>query len=245
MPLFSKMTNWGSAMRLYAALVVLAGLVLSACSPSQEAMPVASEIKTYDSTFTSAVSTHRYNPGAMKNPYGLGLLSSRAALHVEPEAKEGKPYFIEFRARNALTYGHASVVFGKLDANGKIPVNAKGVLDPKRVQISGLHPATSDPKQWAKGHVTPVPAETGPSDGDFEDAYVLARFQVNLTEAEFRKVVAIIQRHKASYAYWYAPNYASNCLGYIGSIAKEMGLNVPTVPTMPKQYVQALKAMNS
>jgi hypothetical protein len=70
-------------------------------------------------------------------------------------------------------------------------VNAQGVLDPKRVQISGLHPATSDPKQWAKGHVTPVPAETGPSDGDFEDAYVLARYQVNLTEAEFRKAAEV------------------------------------------------------
>jgi hypothetical protein len=226
-------------------MFALAGLALAACSPVRDAMPVASEIKTYDSTFTSAVSTHRGYHSAIKNPYSLGLFASRAALHVEPEEKVAKPYFIEFRARNALSYGHASVVFGKLDANGKIPVDSKGVLDPRRVQISGLHPATSDPKQWAKGHVTPVPAETGPSDGDFEDAYVLARFQVNLSEAEFRKVVAIIQRHKASYAYWYAPNYASNCLGYIGSIAKEMGLKVPAVPTMPKQYVQTLKAMNS
>jgi hypothetical protein len=232
-------------MRLLRVVFALAGLALAACSPSQDAMPVASEIKTYDSTFTSAVSSHGNRHGAMKDPYSLNLLASRASLQVDPNEKAGKPYFIEFRARNALTYGHASVVFGKLDANGKIPVNSKGVLDPKRVQISGLHPATNDPKQWAKGHMTPVPAETGPSDGDFEDAYVLARFQVNLSEAEFRKVVAIIQRHKASYAYWYAPNYSSNCLGYIGSIAKEMGLNVPTVPTMPKQYVQALKAMNS
>ena len=87
------------------------------------------------------------------------------------------------------------------------------------------------------------PAETGPSDGDFEDAYVTARYQVNLTEQEFRKVVGIINSHKNSYAYWYAPNYASNCLGYIGSIAKEMGLKVPTVPTMPKYYVQQLKAL--
>jgi hypothetical protein len=239
------MMGRSNATRLLNIVFALAGMVLAACSPMQNAVPVASEIKTYDSTFTSAVSTHRYAPRAMKNPYGLGLLASRAALHVEPEEKTAKPYFIEFRARNALTYGHASVVFGKLDANGKPPVDSKGVLDPRRVQISGLHPATNDPKQWAKGHVTPVPAETGPSDGDFEDAYVLARFQVNLSEAEFRKVVAIVQRHKSSYAYWYAPNYASNCLGYIGSIAKEMGLNVPTVPTMPKQYVQALKAMNS
>ena len=232
-------------MRVLRVMFALAGLALAACSPAQDAMPVASEIKTYDSTFTSAVSSHGNRYGAMKDPYSLNLLAKRAALHVEPEEKAGKPYFIEFRARNALTYGHASVVFGKLDANGKIPVDSKGVLDPRRVQISGLHPATNDPKQWAKGHATPVPAETGPSDGDFEDAYVTARFQVNLSEAEFRKVVAIVQRHKASYAYWYAPNYASNCLGYIGSIAKEMGLNVPTVPTMPKQYVQALKAMNS
>jgi hypothetical protein len=224
--------------------LAIALLVMSGCSLSPDARPVASQIKTYDSTFTAAVSSNQPIRSA-KNPFSIGFLKQRKSLGIDTEASGQRKYFVEFRARNALTYGHATVVFGMLDSDGKIPVNGQGVLDPSRVQISGLHPATNDPKQWAKGHAVPVPAETGPSDGDFEDAYVTARYQVNLTESEFRKVVAIVQRHKSSYAYWYAPNYASNCLGYIGSIAKEMGLKVPTVPTMPKQYVKQLKALNT
>ncbi len=231
-------------MRLRDLLLVAAALLFPGCSLMPDAAPVASQIKSYDSTYTAGMSSYA-GSRSTKNPFSTTFLKNRKTLHVDPDAPGEKPYFIEFRARNALTYGHASVVFGKLDSNGRIPVNGQGVLDPTKVQISGLHPATNDPKQWAKGHAVPVPAETGPSDGDFEDAYVTARFQVNLTEQEFRKVVAIVQRHKSSYAYWYAPNYASNCLGYIGSIAKEMGLRVPTIPTMPKQYVKQLKAMNT
>ncbi len=225
--------------------LILVVFLTAGCSTSQEVKPVASEIQTYDSTFTAAVSTTEVSSFQRKNPMSPSLFAKRAAFQVRPNDGSVKPYFVEFRARKALSYGHASVVFGKLDRNGKIPVDNKGVLDPRRVQISGLHPATTDPQQWAKGHVVPVPAETGPSDGDFEDAYVTARYQVNLTAEEFRNVVKIVSRHKQSYPYWYAPNYASNCLGYIGSIAKEMGLRVPKVPTMPKQFVERLKAVNS
>jgi len=228
-------------LRLVVAATLLA---LSGCSLLPDARPVASEIETYDSTFTASASSNG-SGRQTKNPFSMAFLGRGNAFKVHPELDGEKPYFVEFRARNALTYGHASVVFGKLDTNGKLPVNDTGILDPSLVQISGLHPATNDPKQWAKGHAVPVPAETGPSDGDFEDAYVTARFQINLTEQEFHKLVAIVQRHKASYAYWYAPNYAANCLGYIGSIAKAMGLRVPTVPTIPKQYVQQLKALNT
>jgi hypothetical protein len=206
--------------RLRSSIAMAFVFLLSGC---------ASEIQTYDSTFTSGLFTH-------------SAVNARLAA---PVAKREKPYFIEFRARTAYTYGHASVVLGKLDKNGKIPVDKKGVLIPGMVEISGLHPATSSTVPWSVGHVVPVPAETGPSDGDFEDAYVTARYRIDLTEEEFRKVVAIVRKQKAANPMWYAPVYASNCLGYIGSIAREMGLKVPLIPTLPKDYVQKLKAMNS
>lgn len=200
-------------------VALLSILVLGGC---------ASTITKYDSTFTSAVSTH-----------------GSSGLSVKPVSKRKKPYFIEFRARNALTYGHASVVFGKLDTNGNIPVNKSGVLIPGMVEISGLHPATTSNIPWTVGHVVPIPAETGPSDGDFEDAYVTARYRIDLTEAEFRRVVRIVSKHKNSNPMWYAPIYAANCLGYIGSIAKDMGLRVPIVPDFPKEYVEKLKSLNT
>src|SRR5690242_15158278 len=34
--------------------------------------------------------------------------------------KPAKPYFIEFRSRSALSYGHTFSVYGRLNAQGKI-----------------------------------------------------------------------------------------------------------------------------
>ncbi|MGI9401307.1 MAG: hypothetical protein ACR2O0_08645, partial [Rhizobiaceae bacterium] len=95
----------------------------------------ASTITKYDSTFTSATSTHGSGFGAV----------------ISPVSRLEKPYFIEFRARSAQSYGHASVVFGKLDKNGKIPVDKNGVLIPGKVEISGLHPATTSNVPWTVG----------------------------------------------------------------------------------------------
>lgn len=216
---------WKARVRLL--FVCIVGLMLAGCN---------SQIQTYDSTFTASVTEETSTAAAA---------AKIDSMRLKAAAKLKKPYFIEFRARKAYTYGHAAVVFGKLDRNGKIPVDNKGVLNPKMVQISGLHPATTSTVPWSVGHVVPVPAETGPSDGDFEDAYVAARYRVDLTEKEFRKVVAIVNKHKRQNKVWYAPVFATNCLGYISSIAKDMGLKVPKTAKLPKEYVNAMKAANS
>lgn len=201
----------------------------------------ASTIKNYDSTFTADVTDTQIKSTVALASTKFTPLSSKAKRNSAGK----KLYFIEFRARSALTYGHASVVFGRLDRMGKVPVNGKGVLNPKLIEISGLHPATPSNLPWSVGHVVPVPAETGPSDGDFEDIYVTARFRVNLTETEFQKVVAIVNKHKQRNKLWYAPVFAMNCLGYISSIAKDMNLKVPRKPQLPKDYVTTLKKLNS
>jgi hypothetical protein len=200
----------------------------------------ASTIKKYDSTFTSMI------PDTTSGQlHAFSVNAENVELRVKPKSNRRKPYFIEFRARSALTYGHASVVFGMLDRNGKIPTNSRGVLIPGMSEISGLHPATTSNVPWSIGHVVPVPAETGPSDGDFEDMYVTARYRVDLTEKEFRKVVAIVHKHKKRSTMWYAPVFSLNCLGYISSIARDIGLKVPRKAELPKEYVNSLKAQNS
>ncbi|MCP4071585.1 MAG: hypothetical protein GY742_07570 [Hyphomicrobiales bacterium] len=199
----------------------------------------ASTIKEYDSTFTSMIT----ETGATQLRT-LSVNGEQTPLRVTPISNRDRPYFIEFRARNALSYGHASVVFGKLDQKGNIPVDENGVLLPKMVEISGLHPATPSNLPWSVGHVVPVPAETGPSDGDFEDAYVTARFRIDLAEQEFRKVVAIVHKHKKLSTMWYAPIFDLNCLGYISSIARDMNLRVPRRIEFPREYITSLKALN-
>ncbi|MBL4598550.1 MAG: hypothetical protein JKX93_06225 [Rhizobiaceae bacterium] len=214
-----------------AAVFTLLAIMLSGCN---------SLIETYDTTFTSALANDNVSKLNSVSAY-----STFAPNRAKSSRKVSKPYFIEFRARSAQTYGHATVVFGKLDRRGKVPVDKKGVLIPKMVQISGLHPATASNVPWSVGHVVPVPAETGPSDGDFEDIYVTARYRINLTKREFNKVVAIVHRQKAKNKLWYAPVFDMNCLGYINTIAKKMNLKVPRKILLPKDYVQSLKALNT
>ena len=98
-----------------------------------------------------------------------------------PSAKAtSNRYFIEFRSRYAYTYGHSLVIFGRLNQAGQM-------VNP---EVAGLAPKSDDPSVYVLGHVAPVPASTGWTDGDLEDVYRSASWRVMLTEAEYRKVVA-------------------------------------------------------
>jgi hypothetical protein len=83
-------------------------------------------------------------------------------------------YFIEFRSRMALSYGHAYVVYGRLDANGRM-------IDP---HVGAIHPASNSVVPYMLGHLIPVPADHGASDGDLEEQYVSARYRIILNEPE-------------------------------------------------------------
>src|SRR5262245_18737961 len=134
-------------------------------------------------------------------------------------ASEARPYFIEFRSRNAANYGHAFVLFGKNGSKGS---------------IAGLHPAgdradcvNCSVVPWTLGHLVPVPAETGPSDGDDEpELYLTARYRVRLTPAEYKKVVGYIRKKQAETKTWNA--ITNNCVQFIGDIAEYMGLKAPS-----------------
>lgn len=221
--------------RLPSAILLVFVVALGGC---------ASTIKTYDSTFTSSVSAKSLSAQSAASTHSNASSKKAGRSRTKSIDKYKKSYFIEFRARSALTYGHALVVFGKLDKNGKVPVDAKGVLVPGMIEISGLHPASTSTIPWSIGHVIPVPAETGPSDGDFEDAYITARFRLNLNEEEFRRVIAVVSWHKERGILWSGP--LKNCMNYINAIARDIGLKTPPVPVLyqPQSYVESLGTLN-
>ena len=157
------------------------------------------------------------------------------AVHVSPERqtddKSSKPYFVEFRARSALSYGHTFLVHGRVGQK----ITKKDVV--------GLHPATESSVPWMIGHIVPVVSETGASDGDYEDRYIIARYRVLLTEAEYKKTLATMRRMQASSPVWHAVLY--NCNRFVGDIAQTMGLRAPgNSLLMPKEYINALKSIN-
>lgn len=183
--------------------------------------------------------------GADKGPqprYVSNSYSSRASTAAPPSSgvvHSGQTklagdsrYFIEFRSRYALSYGHSYVVFGRADAKG-------AMINP---EVAGLAPATNSVVPYVLGHFVPVPAETGWSDGDLEEEYRSASWRVMLNEAEYRRVVADIRKLQARTKTWSATVY--NCNAFVASIASSMGFKTPGIWLRPQQFITTLREMN-
>src|SRR6266542_2924300 len=155
--------------------------------------------------------------------------ATRSAAPVKPATR----YFIEFRARTALSYGHAYAVYGSLDVNGRM-------MDP---HVGAIHPASNSVVPYMLGHWIPVPAEHGASDGDLEEQYVSARYRIILSEAEYNRVVAYIKELEASTPVWHAFLYS--CTSFVGDVAKYMGLRTPPATMYPEVFINNLRAMNN
>jgi hypothetical protein len=137
------------------------------------------------------------------------------------------PYYVDFRARTAASWGHAFVWYGKTSE--------------RAVEVAGLTPA-GDVGSYVLGYITWVPSETGKSYGDLDPEYLTAHYKVYLNEADAKRVFAYIKHLKESSPVWSAE--ISNCTSFIGDIAEFMGLKTPSRWTRPEAYVNELKALN-
>lgn len=155
-----------------------------------------------------------------------------ASDQVGPDRIAASQYFIEFRSRTALSYGHSFVVFGRLDASG-------GMIDP---EVAGLAPESDDPTVYMLGHVAPVPASTGWTDGDLEDEYITAKWRIVLSQREYTQAVANIRTLQAKSTLWHAALY--NCNAFVGDIARSMGYRAPFHWLRPQQFITQLRKMN-
>jgi hypothetical protein len=164
-----------------------------------------------------------------------GVAPVFAAANPNSAAK-AKNYFVEFRSRSALSYGHTLLVHGKLNAQGQVGKVSRG-------QVAGLHPATDSSIPWMIGHIIPVVSERGWSDGDDEDEYVTAAYRVTLTESEYARVSAFIRKHQKDSPMWHAVLY--NCNAWVGDVAKFMGLKAPdNTLAYPEEYISTLARLN-
>ena len=144
----------------------------------------------------------------------------------KPQSARG-PYYVDFRARTAASYGHAFVWYGKTSE--------------KKVDVAGLHPA-GDEMPYILGHLMWVPSETGASYGDLDEEYLTASYRVYLSEADAKKVFSYIKHLQATSPIWNAET--TNCTAFIGRIASFMGLKAPFHLLKPEEYVTQLKALN-
>src|SRR6202022_1006291 len=91
------------------------------------------------------------------------------------------PYYVDFRARTAASYGHAFVWYGKTSE--------------KQVDIAGLAPA-GDTLPYLLGHIIFVPSETGASYGDLDEQYLTASYRVYLIQADANEAFVYIHTLK-------------------------------------------------
>ena len=155
-------------------------------------------------------------------------------------------FFVEFRARNAASYGHMYVMYGEANAHHQVI----------KSQVAGFFPAGDAQDcencsvfNWTVGHVIPVPSEIGASDGDLEEAYVLARYRVWIDQAQYNRLVAYIDHRKATKGLWHA--FWNNCVTFGRDVAVYVGLKVPvmfavapSIVLYPKTVVEMLRDEN-
>ena len=158
---------------------------------------------------------------------GNGKLSAPAGQNKDHQ------YFIEFRSRYALSYGHSYVVFGRVGEKGEM-------VSP---EVAGLHPASMSAVPYVLGHFVPVPAETGWSDGDLEEQYRSASWRVLVDEAQYKRTVAYIRKLQASSPVWDATVY--NCNAFTADIARHMGYKTPAIWLRPQEFMTKLREMNA
>ncbi|MBO0661124.1 hypothetical protein LQ948_00925 [Jiella sp. MQZ9-1] len=194
-------------------------------------------------TSTASTNTHVMAGAPVTETGGAMQTAFAPTGEAADQSHLAKPYFISFRARNAESYGHTFVVFGRLDQNGRVPYDAKGVLIPSMTEVAGLHPASTSVIPYMLGHVIPVPSETGASDGDTEKAYLLAEWTIPLTAAQYNELVPYIHKLQARSPVWNAVTY--NCSAFVGTIARHMGFETPSPLHLPKDYINDLRKMNT
>ncbi len=189
----------------------------------------------------TASADHQQQQGTPRNPsMKPGVTTAAVAPSVSPSSADVKPvrrsqsgaaakgpYYVDFRARTASSYGHAFVWFGKTSE--------------KQVEVAGLHPA-GDTLPYVLGHLMWVPSETGASYGDLDVQYLTASYRVYLSDADAKRVFAHIKHLQATSPLWNAET--TNCTAFIGSIAAFMGLKTPFHLLKPEEYVNQLKALN-
>jgi hypothetical protein len=189
-----------------------------------------------DTHFSSEHSASRkgeaHQRSADANALVSGQASSDSRLPLQSVRRSGSgpargPYYVDFRARTAASWGHAFIWYGKTGE--------------RQVEVAGLTPA-GDTLEYVLGYVTWVPSETGASYGDLDPQYLTASYRVYLSEADANRVFAYIRKLQASSPVWNAE--ITNCTAFIGSIADYMGLKVPHRWQRPEEYVNSLRTMN-
>ena len=214
--------KYPSLQRLAGVTVLAASVSLGAGSTSAQQLTARSDQEQQDA-FPKSAAKHAESMAAVTP----GAPPARSDANPIQRATARGPYYVDFRARTAATYGHAFIWYGKTSE--------------KEIEVAGLAPA-GDTLPYILGHIIFVPSETGASYGDLDEQYLTASYRVYLNEADAKKVFAYIKHLQETSPLWNAAT--ANCTAFLGRIATFMGLNAPFHLLKPEEYVNQLRELN-
>ena len=159
---------------------------------------------------------------------GLGLLLAACTLAAaEPVRRDAPGYFIEFRARPSVYFGHTFIVYGRVDASGRT--------------VERRHAGFIPGDDFMMALIYPVRGTVGPDPADWALPST-AVYRRRLSAVEYRRVVDKVQLLRATQHEWHF--FFFNCNDFAIEIAETLYLHRLPSLVAPKLWVDGLRILN-
>ncbi len=152
------------------------------------------------------------------------LLASTFGANAAPL---GAQYFIDFRARPSSYIGHTFIIYGRIDAQGRMVEH----------HIAGLIP---EHDVW-RGLIFPIEANVREYKDD-RGLLPTVIYRRTLTAVEYARVVGTVRQMRAVSHLWHALFF--NCNDFAIEIAETLGMVRPPSLLPPSVWVAHLRALN-
>jgi hypothetical protein len=161
------------------------------------------------------------------SPIDSALARDPSQIYARAEALAPGSYFIDFRARPSGYIGHTYIVYGRLDAGGRVAELHYAGLIPERNVLEGLF--------------VPIEARVRhyKDDTKFLPTTIYRR---RLNPVEYQRVAYAVRRMRATEHRWHA--IFQNCNSFAIDIADVLRLGRPPSLLPPSVWVGMLRALN-
>jgi hypothetical protein len=165
-------------------------------------------------------------PGVAAVACMLAALMGEGAT-ADPRRAAGESYFIDFRARPSTFIGHTFIIYGRVNANGRVTEH----------QYAGLIP---EEDVW-RGLLAPIRATVRKYKDDAGRKPTVI-YRRRLTPAEFDRVTRVVRLMKSAGRQWHVVFF--NCNDFAIEVAEALGMARPPSLLPPSVWVAGLRALN-
>lgn len=165
---------------------------------------------------------------------GLVCVALTAGAAAQQSTRREAPgrshYFLDFRARGGGFLGHTFIVYGRMDASGRVLEQHTAGLNPADAYNDSPILAVA----LVPGHISSKPEDPRKP--------LTAVYRRRLNTAQYAHLHLTVRRLQATHRRWHMTFY--NCNDFAGQVAREMGMIAPLSWALPNGFVRSLQALN-